>query len=340
MRATALIALALLSTASTQPTARADVETYLRRVNFTAADIARLDAGEVIARADSTSTEGELATVAAVKINVGRDQVANYYGQMISYVDGAVTLAFGKFSTPPVAADVARLALDAEEIQALRACRPGNCELRLGMAGLEAMQRAIDWSAPSAAEQANAYARKAAVDYVTAYQKRGDAALISYDDRSKPVNLAAQWKGLVANSALLGEYVPELRDYLTGYPGKPLAGARDIFYWVKENYGRKPVISIVHAVVYERPSQPDRLYVVQKQLYADHYYDGSLAIATVLSAQEGGRPVSYLLYNNRSRGDLLKGGFGGLKRTVARDQATKAAQDTLGTIKQVLERAR
>lgn len=319
---------------------RVEVDAFLQRVRFTAADIARFHNGEVIARAESTSSEGELATVAAVRINASRDQVASYYGQMVSYVDGEVTLAFGKFSTPPAPADVARLALDAEDVQTLRACKPGNCDMRLGSAGLEGMQRAIDWSSPRAVEQVNAYARKAAIDYVTAYQQRGDAALVTHDDRSKPVSLGVQWKGLLANAGLLGEYVPELRDYLAGYPGKTVAGARDIFYWAKENYGRKPVISLVHAVVYERPSPPDRLYVVQKQLYADHYFDGSLAVATVLSSTEGGRPVSYLLYSNRSRGDMLKGGFGGLKRTVARDQASKAAEDTLGTIKQVLEQAR
>lgn len=340
MRATAVIALALLASTAAQPNVRADVETYLQRVKFTAADIARLHAGEVIARAESTSTDGELATVGAVKINVARDQVASYYGQMITYVDGEVTLAFGRFSSPPVPADVAKMALDASDIQTLRACKPGNCDMRLGTAGLEAVERAINWGSPSAAEQVNAYARKSAVDYVTAYQKQGDAALITYDDRAKPVSLGAEWKGLLASLPLLGEYAPELRDYLAGYPGKPLAGARDIFYWVKENYGRKPVISIVHGVMYEQASHPERLYVVQKQIYANHYYDASLAVATVLSSEEGGRPVSYLLYNNRSRGDLLKGGFGGLKRSVARDQAAKAAQDTLGTIKRVLEQSR
>lgn len=52
-----------------------------------------------------------------------------------------------------------------------------------------------------------------------------------------------------------------------------------------------------------------------------------------------GAPATYLVYANRSRGDLLKGGFGGLKRSVARSQARKAAEETLGTMKRMLERA-
>ena len=52
-----------------------------------------------------------------------------------------------------------------------------------------------------------------------------------------------------------------------------------------------------------------------------------------------GRPASYLLYFNRSRGDLLKGGFGGLRERVARDQSQTAAVQTLTTIRDALEKA-
>ena len=106
---------------------------------------------------------------------------------------------------------------------------------------------------------------------------------------------------------------------------------------MKENYGLKPVLSIVHGVIYQPPSRADRAFVAQKQIYTSHYYDGSLAIATALSATENGAPLTYLVYANRSRGDMLRGGFGGLKRNVAQSQARKAAQETLGTIKRQLE---
>ena len=59
--------------------------------------------------------------------------------------------------------------------------------------------------------------------------------------------------------------------------------------------------------------------------------------------------MTYLVYVNRSRGgllkesgsrrEMLKGGIGGLKRTVAKDQASKAAEQTLGTIQSMLEQA-
>lgn len=342
MRTTS-IAVALMSAgliAAQAPDGRQEVHGYLGRQAFDAAEIARLEAGDVVARAaDGRSEDREISVVAAVKIRVPRAQVASYYGQMISYVDGEVTLAFGRFSSPPALADVTSLAFDPGEVEQLKSCRPGKCDIRLGGAGLDALRTSIDWNASDYVERVNAFARKAAVDYVAAYQARGDAALVTYNDRAQPVSLKDQWAGIIANSPLFHEYSPELKAYLERFPNATLPGARAVFYWIKENYGMAPVVSFVHGVIYSPPSRPDRTIVAQKQLYASHYYDGSLAVATLLDTQDGGRPATYLVYANRSRGDMLKGGLGGLKRSVARSQARKAAEETLGTIKSMLEHA-
>jgi hypothetical protein len=148
------------------------------------------------------------------------------------------------------------------------------------------------------------------------------------------VSLKREWLGILDASPYFQQYATPLRDHLAEYPRRPAAGARDILYWVNEKYsGLKPVVSVVHAVIYQDPTKADRTVVAQKQLYASHYYDGSLAIASATAALDGSVPVTYLVYANRSRGDLLKGGFGGLKRKVAGDQAKTAAEQTLRTIK-------
>jgi hypothetical protein len=315
---------------------RREVQDYLTAQRFTASEIASVDAGEIAAR--STLEASEVLVVAAAKIRAPRERVLDYYGQMISYVDGAVTLGFGRFSAPPTAADVKDLAFDREEVADLRSCRPGRCDIRLGGAAIDTLQKTIDWNAPDAVERVNAFVRKAAVEYVAAYQSRGDEALITYNDRAEPVGLKDHWRGIVGNATHVHQYLPELKAYLEQYPRGSLPGGRDVFYWVKEDYGFKSVVAIVHGVVYQPPSRSDRAFVAQKQIYANHYFDGSLAIATLLSASENGTPVTYLLYANRSRGDMLRGGFGGLRRSAALSQARKAAQETLGTIKRQLEK--
>lgn len=334
------LALTALTVAAGAQALPPEVQQYLGGVaKFSPAELAALEAGQVIAKVAPGGAEGEVVAMAAVKIRTPRKQVVAYYAQMVSYVDGEVTKGFGRFSNPPTLADVKDMSLDAADIKHLQSCQPRDCDLRLGGAALPKLRAAVDWSGPDPAGQVNGLLRQSAVDYVAAYLENGDEALITYDDRATPVSLKQQWQGLLQGSQYFQQYNPALRDYLSQYPRQPLAGATDILYWVNEQYsGLKPVISIVHAVVYDAPGQPDRTVIMQKQLYASHYYDGSIALAVAIDAVEGGAPATYLIYANRSRGDLLKGGFGGLKRRLAGDQARKAAVQTLQTIKTQLEK--
>jgi hypothetical protein len=320
----------------------ADVEQYLlRTAGFARPDLNALESGTVIARVMEGTTDTEVMVVAAVRIRATRERVLSYYGQMVAYVDGKITTGFGRFGNPPTLADVKSLSLNADDLAQLRSCKPGDCDLRIGGTALNTIRPSIDWKAPDAAAQANARVREAIVNYMAAYMKSGDEALVTYTDREQPVSLRQQWREIVAASPYFQQYSAPLRDYLTTYPRQTLPGARDVLYWVQEDYtGLKPVLSLVHGVIHEDPARPDRTVVVQKQLYASHYYDGSLAVAVVIGGAPGPAPVSYLVYANRSRGDLLKGGFGGLRRTAARNQAKSAAEQTLGTIKTVLEGGR
>lgn len=334
-----VVAASLMVATPARQNARQDVSTYLTRAGLASSDVSRLDTGAVVTHVTNGQSPNELFVVAAVRIRATRQRVSDYYGQMIAYVDGSVTLAFGRFGSPPSIADVKDLAFDRSDVDDMKSCRPGRCDVRLGGAGLDKLRSAIDWSATDYVERVNAFARKAAVDYVAAYQSRGDAALFTYNDRAEAVSLKEQWLGILGNSPLFHQYTPELKTYLEQFPRGSLPGVRNVFYWSKEDYGFKPVINIVHGVIYAPTAQSDRTIVVQKQLYASHYLDGSLAVATLLDTEDSGRPATYLLYANRLRGDMLKGGFGGLKRNAALSQGRKAAEQTLGTIKQAVEAA-
>ena len=53
------------------------------------------------------------------------------------------------------------------------------------------------------------------------------------------------------------------------------------------------MISVVPTASYVAPEHPERIVMVQKQLYASHYYDGSLAVANVIGTTEGTTPMAY-----------------------------------------------
>jgi hypothetical protein len=142
------------------PDPRPEIEKYLTTMKFGPAEITALQTGKVLARADPGSNERELLTIAAVKIRAPLAPVVSYYGQMVAYVDGQVTLGFGRFSTPAAAGDVAQLALDRDEANDLKTCRPGDCDIRIGGSAINAIQSTIDWNAPDAADRVNALLRK------------------------------------------------------------------------------------------------------------------------------------------------------------------------------------
>jgi hypothetical protein len=313
----------------------------LRAGGFSASEVARFEAGEVIARLTPGGNQQEVAVLAAVRIRSDKESTRSYFNQFISFEDGEVTLQFGRFSQPPVVADVSRLTLDSDDVDSLRTCRPRACDIRIGAAGMAEFQRVVNWTAPDASARVNQLARERITSYVADYLARGNDALITYDDRAQPVSLASQWHGILANTKHFGHYAPALESYLDKFPRVSLPGASDVIYWAKENYGLpKAVVHVTHLVTWRDPSRPDRLLIAQKQIYASHYYDGSLAVSAILDAPAvNGRPASDLLYFSRGRGDLLKGGFGGLRQRVTRDQAKKAAVQTLTTIRDALERS-
>jgi hypothetical protein len=345
MRAARLIAsagmaaIALTPLAAQQPPASSP-ERFLKAVaGFADADVARFGAGEVIARATTSGSEREVAVVAAVRIRAGRDRVLAYFNQLVMYEDGVVTIQIGSFSRPPVLADVQRLTLPDDDIRALRACKPGNCDVRMGGAAISAFQSAIDWNAPDAAARVNALAREKLAAYMADYASRGNAALVRYDDRATPVSLAEQWRGLLRNSPYFLSYAPALSAHLDQFPKTPAPGATDVLYWAKESYAGRLVVHADHMVTWRDPARPDRVMVAQKQLFASHYLDGSLALTTIVDTPGAAGASADVVYTNRSRSDLLASGIGStVKRKVAQSQAEKAAVDTLGVMKHALEK--
>jgi hypothetical protein len=323
------------------PAVPREIATALQeKARFAAADLDQLAAGQVIVRTEVSRENFEAAVAAAVGVRTAKDRALAYFRQVLSFEDGEVTLRFGLFSTPPTLADVSRLTLDSAALDDLRSCRPRDCGVRVGAQGAAEFARAIDWRAPDAAERATERARQALVAYAGAYLSRGDAALITYDDRSEPVSLQGSWRSVVERSPALAAYAPALERHLIEFPGAALPGATDEVYWDQQHLtGLKTITGVTHLVTWRDPEHPNRAVVAQKQIYASHYFYGSLALTSFIEDRsDPQRPVTWMIYFNRSRGDLLKGGFGGLRQRAAESMVKESAQSLLSAMKRELER--
>ncbi len=336
---------------------------------FSAADLESLQSGQVIARTETNPDLLEAGVVAAVKIATPKDRALTYFKTLISYVDGSVTTGYGVLSRPPAAADLKALSLARADIGDLENCVPGDCAIRVRAAAPGAPPPAVDWTAVDATGLANAWYRQELAAYAADYLSRGNSALVAFDDQSRPINLVNHWQQMADRSPVARQISPELVRYAVSFPANPVAGASDEVYWDQQHYlALKPILGLTHLVTLQDPRQPDRVVLLQKQIYASHYLYGSLALTLVLQdPASAASPVTYVVYVNRSRGDLLKvgqtqtpppaqtgrGGLSGalaglragvnslsqnLQRRLGEQMIRQSAERLLGSMKEALER--
>jgi hypothetical protein len=248
-------------------------------------------------------------------------------------------LALRKFSDPPQLADLSDFTLDQEDFKQLKNCKAGHCEMQLPTEAMEEFQRSVNWSALDAADQANHLAQQMALQAILNYEQGGNAALGTYRDKNHPAVVAETFTSLVNRSKALPVYLPELREYLLNYPKADSSGIESQFYWEKVNFGLKPTLRMVHAIIYQGKSPQQPAYAVAvKQLYASHYFESALDLTVcVKDSQHPDHPGFYLITLKGSQQAGLTGLKGGIVRKVAVGKTRSSLEKALASIKQKLE---
>jgi hypothetical protein len=248
-------------------------------------------------------------------------------------------LAIQKFSDPPQLSDLEGFTLEPEDIKQLKNCKPGSCEVQLPTEAMEAFQRSVNWSAPDAADQANRLARQMALEALQRYKQGGNAALGTYRDKNHPAAVGETFQSLLSRSKALPSYLPDFDRYLLDYPSVTLDNVETEFYWEKVNFGLKPTLRIVQAIVYRGKRSSEPVYVVAvKQLYASHYFETALDLSVCVRDQEHStHPGVYLITLKGSQQAGLTGLKGSILRKVAVDRTRSSLERALQAIKEKLE---
>src|SRR6185295_7128303 len=186
----------------------------------------------------------------------------------------------------------------------------------------------IDWNAADAGARVTNLFRQMLFEYVNDYRARGKAALIEYNDKRDQVSLAKEQRALDGAPSYVNEF---MNDSKAG-----LQLLEDTLVWSKIKFGLKPVIAINHILIYKRNSDVGpQILISSKQIYANHYFNASLALTAFVHMPEG----AYLVYENRSRADGLEGPFGKIKRGVVEKKAVEGLRAILEHSKARLEGA-
>jgi hypothetical protein len=298
-----------------------------------------IKSGRAIAKIMQSRTPEEVFVFGAVYVESTPERYLRLAGDVAELRKLPSFLAVREFSDPPQLSDLDGFTLEEEDVRQLKNCRPGKCEVQLPAESMEELQRSVRWSAPDAAEQVNRVAQKMAFQALLRYQQGGNAALGVYRDKSHPTEVAETFQSLLTRSKALPVYLPELDRYLLDYPKANLAGVETRFYWEKVNFGLKPTLRIVQAIIYRGSSPAEPAYAVAvKQLYSSHYFQTALDLAVCVRGSEHPDPPGfYLITLKGSQQAGLTGLKGGIVRKVAVDKTRSSLERALATLKQRLE---
>lgn len=294
-------------------------------------DFDALQRGETITRLAPVHDKSELAVSGLVSLRASADDFLRSYRESLTHSDNAAVLAVGRFGATPALADLQELTLEPGDIEDLKSCAVGNCRLKLSSAMIERFAREVNWQAPDHAQQATQLFKTLLLEYVRDYRARGDAALIEYHDKQDEIRVADESRAVGSGSG----YLNDILATLATPERSELQPLEDLIVWSKIKFGLKPVIAVNHVTIYKRDRElGPQVLAVSKQIYANHYFNSSLALTAFVTVAG---PSSYLVYENRSRADGLEGPFSKFKRSLVEKKVLAGLHGILEHTKLTLE---
>jgi hypothetical protein len=310
--------------------ATTEPDLHVRSLGFSARQLRTAAEGKAVVKLLKTTDERDVAVAGIVGVRASRDALVAHVLDGPTFI-GTGTGRFGVFRTPATPGDVRGVAFDKSDYRGLRECRRGRCAFKLSAADMQSIVHGVHWSAPNARSQMDERLRGILLRLVTDYRRHGNGAMPTYDDGGG-VRSGDVFDALIAQATELREHAPELERYLRTYPSGRPGAARDFFYWAEERLPRmRPTLTVNHVVVHAPPTGP--AFVVRKQLYANHYFEGGLETFAVVEANAptvtpGIAPMIYIITVRRFRFDHLPGGFLNVRGRV-RSQVAEATRLTL-----------
>jgi hypothetical protein len=299
---------------------------------FADTDFAALQRGETIVKLGPVQDKREVAVSGLISLRASADDFLRSYRDSLTHRNNAAVLEIGSFGSTPTLADLQNLTLEPEDIEDLKECAVGECDIKLSAAMIERFARDVNWQATDYVQQATQLFKTILLEYVRDYRARGEAALITYHDKADEVRVADEQQALRGASGYLHSF---LSTGLSPGAGSELRPLEELLVWSKIKFGLKPVIAVNHVTIYKGTREfGPQVLAVSRQIYANHYFNSSLALTGFVTVAG---PTSFLIYENRSRADGLAGPFSKFKRHVVENKALDGLKGILEHSKLTLE---
>jgi hypothetical protein len=356
MRTRALIGMMTLSLsllaatiAATAVTAGADPSaggaalraTLRKQLSLSESELTSLTGGRPIVKTLPSALGREMNTAGGVRIqSSAMARFVNQFKTLEGFKSSQFIKQIQKFSDPPRLSDLDALVLEQEDLDALRTCRVGECDVQLAAADIKRFNAEVNWRSPDAARAAASLYKAVLFALLDKYRAGGPDRLLAYQDREATVRLATETEAILAATPSILEQVPAFHSHIRRYPAGASANIENFFYWSKETFGFKPVVGLNHVSVYTDPDTGNVL-IATTQIYASHYLDGSLGIHALLpDSMSANEPGFYWLYTNRTRVGRLGGLLGTISRPIVQRRARAGLMKSMQQTKQRFEAAR
>ncbi len=298
----------------------------IEQAAFSEAELATLDAGEIVVKPLPSGNKRETAVFGVVRIKDLREVTLAELRESLSQKGSDARKQGSRFSSPPAGGDLEAFEISDKDLNDLNNCKLYDCDLNLPAEWIKRIQHGAPWDSSRATQ----LIREFVLERLAAYQANGNRSLGKYNNRRTAVDVAAEYRELQNSPILIKELFPEVIAYIAEYPKAQIPGGEDKFSWSIIEFGLKPVLTVSHAVNYSRTDDAGAQHVLAvKQLYANHYLDVSLAFTFLIrtTADDGAR--TYLIFTDRSRSDALGGLLGGMAKSVVEIESAERVRNVL-----------
>ena len=308
--------------------------------HFSADDIAKIEAGQAMARIVPTGRPDDVRMVGVVLIKSSANEFLKAFRDIEHFEITKEVVRTKRFSSPPNVADLADFQMTDLKKSDLLSCRPGHCSYKLPAEEMKAIQTGIDWNAPDAQAKAEALIRQRIIAYLDNYRQNGDSALAVYYDTESPYSVAECLHSLIGSETRIDKVVPQLVRFATEYPANRPPNTEDFFYWQEAAFGLKHVLRTEHVIIQQLSAAAgDPHYaIISKMLFATHYFRAAVEFQYVYPVRTAsGEPAFYLLSAQRSYIDGMTGARGAIIRKIAEGRSPARLAENLQLAKQRLE---
>jgi hypothetical protein len=308
---------------------------FKQKIGLNDQEILQIDQGEAVAKVLDSPKPSQVFIFGAISIKGRPDSFVRLRNNLDRVKSLPGYLSIRPFSKPPVLSDLDGFTIDPADVDELTDCKPKDCAVQLPAANMEEFRSRIHWGTPDTGAQVNRLAKEMTLQALLAYQRGGNAALGTYEDKDAPAGVSKQFRSLLDSGKFFPVQFPALYADLLYYPDKPIPDSTTNFYWEKIDFGLRPTIRVDQQVSTQMNPGSGRVDVVAiKQLYANHYFQTAIELFFCIPRSSGS---FYLVTVKGSEQDGLTGLKGSLIRKSATSKSKTSLENSLVAIKKDLE---